>query len=133
MIHRHSLDPPAQHDAAERLGIMVADGLISEQEGGKTMAVIVRVAFENAPTVDRMGLKTRLLWSAKDARHSRERQRANADTAIRWAVRPLFAAKATASEIEHAADLANGGILRAEEIAPILRDEMRRAIQKARG
>lgn len=132
MIHRHPNDPPNQHDAAERLGEMVADGLLSEFEAGKTMAVIVKVAFANAPNVDRNGLRARLVWSAKDARHARERQRANADTAIRWACRPMIAAKADRTAILEAARKAGGDILTDAEILPILAEEWDRA-HKRRG
>lgn len=132
MIHRHPLDPPNQHDAAEKLGAMVADGLISEEEAGKTMAVIVRVAFQSAPDVDRKGLRTRLVWSARDSRHARERQRANAETAIRWACRPLIQAKAARDATLEAARKAGGDVLTDDEILPILAEEWDRA-HKRRG
>jgi polyhydroxyalkanoate synthesis regulator phasin len=72
MTHRHPLDPPAQHKAAETLGSMVADGRISEQEARKTMAMVVRVAFQNAPNVDPAGLRMRLVHAAQDSRKATE-------------------------------------------------------------
>ena len=70
--HRHPLDPPKQHEAACRLGEMVARGDLPDGEAAKTMAVIVRTARENAPNVDPVGLKMRLIHTARDARHSTE-------------------------------------------------------------
>lgn len=129
---RHPLDPPAQHHAAETLGAMVADGLISEQEARKTMAVIVRVAFKNAPNVDRNGLRARLVWSARDSRAARETARANAQTAVRWACRPLIQAKAPKDTTMAAARKAAGAVLTDAEILPILAEEWDRA-HKRRG
>lgn len=123
MIHRHPLDPPKQHDAAERLGVMVADGVISEEEAAKTMGTIVRVAADNAPDVDRAGLRMRLVWSAADAKVDRQRQRANAATAIRWAIRPLIRDKATKEAIEAAARKASGGAFEWPEVVAILKEE----------
>lgn len=65
---RHRLDPPAQHEAAQRLGKMVARGDLSEVEGAKTLAVIVRTAQQNAPQVCPLGLRMRLVHTAHDAR-----------------------------------------------------------------
>jgi transcription initiation factor TFIIIB Brf1 subunit/transcription initiation factor TFIIB len=126
-MHRHPQDPPAQHDAAEKLGAMVADGLITEQEAQKTMAVIVRVAFQNAPTVDRKGLRTRLVWSARDSRHARETARANAQMAVRWACRPLIQSKAPKAATLEAARKAAGTVLTDAELLPILAEEWDRA------
>lgn len=132
MIHRHPNDPPTQHDAAERLGEMVADGLLSEAEAGKTMAVIVRVAFANAPNVDRHGLRARLVWSAKDSRKARETQRANAITAVRWATMGLIKANAHRDKILDAARKAAGDVLNDTELMPILAEEWDR-FHKRRG
>ena len=71
MTHRHPLDPPNQHHAAETLGRMEADGLLPEGEAAKTMAAIVKEARKNAPTVDPKGLRARLVWSARDAKEAR--------------------------------------------------------------
>ena len=70
--HRPTLDPPKQHEAARRLGEMVARGDLPDGEAAKTMAVIVRVARENAPNTDPAGLRMRLIHTARDARHSTE-------------------------------------------------------------
>lgn len=89
---RHRLDPPAQHEAAQRLGEMVARGDLSEEEGSKTLAAIVRLARENAHGTDPAGLRMRLVHTATDARKSaelaqirrlREQERELAETAER--------------------------------------------------
>ncbi len=69
---KHRLDPPTQHRAADMLGRMEANGLLPPGEAAKTMAAIVREACRNAPTVDPIGLRTRLVWTARDARHAEE-------------------------------------------------------------
>lgn len=66
---RHPLDPAKQHEAADRLGRMVARGDVSPETASQTMRAIVQVARENAPNVDARGLRTRLVWTARDARH----------------------------------------------------------------
>lgn len=70
--HRPTLDSPKQHEAARRLGEMVARGDLPDGEAAKTMAAIVRVARENAPNTDPAGLRMRLIQTARDARHSTE-------------------------------------------------------------
>jgi hypothetical protein len=51
---------------------MVAHGDLPDGEAAKTMAVIVRVARENAPNTDPAGLRMRLIHTARDARHNTE-------------------------------------------------------------
>lgn len=68
--HRPTLDPPKQHEAARRLGEMGARGDLPDGEAAKTMAMIVRVARDNAPNIDPAGLRMRLIHTARDARHS---------------------------------------------------------------
>jgi hypothetical protein len=67
---RHHLDPPKQHEAADRLGRMVARGEISDATAAEVMGTIVRVARENAPNSCPLGLKLRLVWAARDAKAS---------------------------------------------------------------
>lgn len=129
MTHRHRLDPVNLHHAAERLGHMVGDGSMDDATASDTI-----VSWVNTTTgVDRNGLRARLHWSMRDAAISTRRARENVSTAIRWAVRPLFDARASAAEIEEAAGRANGDYLPWEEIASILREEMTRAIKQRRG
>jgi len=63
------MDPPKQHEAADRLGRMVARGEISADGARDTMAAIIEVAQANAPNAHPGGLRTRLHWSARDALH----------------------------------------------------------------
>lgn len=127
MIHRHTSDPKAQHEAAERLGRMVADGQLSEESAAQVMGEIVRVAQEQAPNADASGLRMRLVHSATDARRDRLRARENALTAVRWAARPLVVAGATREAIMDAARKAAGDVLTDAELLPILADEWERA------
>ena len=118
MTHRHPLDPMHMHHAAERLGEIVARGEMSDADASETIVSWVG----KAAGVDSSGLQARLHWSMRDTAAATARQHENATTAIRWAVRPLFAAKAAAVEIEEAAGKANGGVLEWDEVADILRD-----------
>ena len=131
-MHRHPNDPPAQHDAAEKLGRMKADGLLPEGEASKTMAAIVRDAFKHAPDAHRHGLRMRLVWSARDAQAARHHERDNVRTAVRWAARPLIQAKASREATLDAARKAAGDVLTDAEIMPILADEWERA-HRSRG
>ncbi len=73
MTHnRPTFDPPNQHEAARRLGEMVARDDLPDGEAARTMAVIVRTARENAPNTDPIGLRMRLIHTARDARHDTE-------------------------------------------------------------
>ena len=130
---RQPRDPAAQHEAAATLGRMEADGLLPPGEAAQTLRVIVQTAQRNAPDVDAKGLRARLVWSARDARADRQRQRDNVHTAVRWAVRGMFAAKASAADIEATAHKANGNILTRDELVVILREEMKRAQKTRRG
>lgn len=128
-------DPPSvenQFRAAETLGKMDADGVLPPGEASKTMGTIVKVAFANAPHVDESGLRARLVWAASDAKKARETQRANAETAVRWATMALIKRNAPRDEILDAARRAASGVLTDAEIIPILAEEWDR-IHKRRG
>jgi hypothetical protein len=129
MTHRHRLDPIHLHHAAERLGDIVAKGEMADADASATIVSWV----EKVNGVDRPGLRARLHWTMRDRAIAAQRQRENVVTAIRWAVRPLFDAKASAAEIEEAAGRANGDTLPWEDVASILREEMTRAIKQRRG
>ena len=128
-------DPPSvenQFRAAETLGKRDADGVLPQGEASKTMGTIVKVAFANAPHVDESGLRARLVWAASDAKKARETQRANAETAVRWATMALIKRNAPRDEILDAARRAASGVLTDAEIIPILAEEWDR-IHKRRG
>ncbi len=129
---RHPLDPTAQHEAAAALGKSEADGALPPGEADAAMRVIINAAYANAPAVDRRGLQMRLAWSARDAMADRRRQRDNAATAIRWAVRPLIQSGSGKGDIEAAAAQANGDVLPWAEIVPILKAEWIAAHNKRR-
>jgi len=120
---RHPKDPPAQHDAAEALGRMEADGLLPHGEAAQTLRVIVATAQRNAPDVDRKGLRTRLVWSARDARAERQRQRDNVHTAVRWATAKLIETHAPPALILEAAKRAAGDLMSEPELLAFLARE----------
>jgi hypothetical protein len=128
-MHRHHLDPVHLHHAAEKLGDIVAGEEMSDEDAS---AVIVSWV-EKTTGVDRSGLQARLHWTMRDRAIATQRQRENVTTAIRWAVRPLFASMAPSAEIEEAAGRANGDFLEWAEVAIILREEMTRAFRSRRG
>ena len=124
---KHRLDPLHFHHAAERLGDIVAQGQMSDADASAT------IRTWQASGVDRSGLQARLHWTMRDRAIAAQRARENASTAIRWAVRPLFAALAPSSEIEEAAAKANGDVLAWPDVAAILREELARALRSRRG
>lgn len=126
---RHNLDPADLHQSADRLGDAVASGEMSDAAAS---AAIVSWASK-ALGVDRSGLQARLHWTMRDRAEAARRARENAATAIKWAVRPLFDARAPSAEIEAAADAANGDILDRGAVVAILRAEMQFAIRRRRG
>lgn len=108
-----------QRRAAWRIGRLVANGELSQASANRVLGVIVRVARENgAGEMERL----QLVWAAREARHVREIERRNAETSVRWAVRPLLRAKATPSEIEEAARRA-GPSLSDSDLRRILAEE----------
>ena len=121
-------DPLHLHHAAERLGNVVAIGAMSDDDASN----VIR-AWPAPDNVDRSGLQARLHWAMRDQAAARKRSMENATTAVRWAVRPLFAALASAAEIEEAAAKAAGDALEWAQIAAILHEEMERALRKRRG
>lgn len=123
---KHRLDPLHLHHAAERLGDIVAQGQMSDADASAA------IRTWQASGVDRSGLQMRLHWAMRDRAEAMRRQRENASTAIRWAVRPLFEQNAAAAEIEEAAGKANGDVLAWPEVAAILRDELHRALKQRR-
>ncbi len=124
---KHRLDPLHLHHAAQRLGDIVATGQMTDADASET------IKTWRADGVDRSGLQARLHWAMRDRAEATRRLRENTATAIRWAVRPLFAAFAPAAEIEEAAGKANGDVLEWPEVAAILREEMARALRSRRG
>ena len=128
-------DPPSvdkQFRAAQMLGKMQADGALPDGEASKTLGTIIKVAFANAHHVDPSGLRARLVWAAKDAKHGRATQRANAETAVRWATTGMIKANAPRADTLDAARKAAGDVLTDAEILPILADEWNR-IHNRRG
>ena len=123
----HYLDPIGLHHAARCAGEAVA-------QGETTMDVaksICRLAADAAPHKQGYkgnvsGLYVRLCWAAADAEASLRRRRSNAETALRWAVRPLMLRCAPVHEIEEAAGQAAAHVLQWDEISKILRDEVAR-------
>ena len=116
---KHRLDPIHLHHAATQLGTIVARDDISDADASDT----IKAWVSNVTTVDRSGLQARLHWAMRDQAHAHRLKLANAETAIKWAVRPLIEAAAPKHEIEEAASNANGGVLSWDEIVPILRNE----------
>lgn len=124
----HRLDPLHLHHAARRLGRLVAEGAMSGEAAAGALGHMVA----GARGVDVAGLQARLHWTMRDEAAGVARARANAETAVRWAVRPLFAMRASKAAIEEAAGRAAGDVLAWEDIVPILADEMRRALGRRR-
>lgn len=123
----HRLDPIHLHHAAAKLAEPLARGDLS-WDGVRT---ICRDMAATAANVDRNGLQARLCWRAADEARALRTRRQNAETAIRWAVRPLMHG-ATRAQIEEAAGRANGDVLTWDEIKPILAEEWQRAHQARR-
>lgn len=122
---RHDLDPLRLHQAAQRLGEVVGAGLMPD---GEAAACVEAWARESAASAGhRRGLQMRLMHRMRDAAVAVRARRERAEMAIRWAVRPLFAARAPAAAIEEAAGAANGEVFAWEEVAGVLRDELARA------
>jgi hypothetical protein len=122
---RHSLDPLHLFHAAQKLGEVVGAGLMEE---GEAAATVVQWARDGAVSaLHQSGLQTRLMHRMRDTAAAVQARRERAEMAIRWAVRPLFAAWASAAAIEEAAGKANGEVFAWEEVAEVLRDELARA------
>jgi len=120
---RHPRDPAAQHEAAATLGRMEADGLLPPGEAAQTLRVIVQTAQRNAPDVDAKGLQARLVWSARDARADRQRQRDNVHTAVRWATTTLIEQHALPELVLEAARRAAGDLMGEPELMAFLARE----------
>jgi hypothetical protein len=116
---KHRLDPIHLHHAATQLGTIVARDDMSDADASDT----IKAWVSNVTTVDRSGLQARLHHAMRDQARAHRLKLANAETAIKWAVRPLIEAAALKHEIEEAASNANGGVLSWDEIVPILRNE----------
>ena len=120
---RHPRDPAAQHEAAATLGRMEADGLLPPGEAAQTLRVIVQTAQRNAPDVDARGLRARLVWSARDAREDRQRQRRNLHIALRWATTKLIEQHAPPDMVMQAALRAAGDLMAGPELMAFLEQE----------
>ncbi len=117
----------AQEEAAAVLGRLDAEGLLPPGEAAATLRVIVNTAYAANPAADRRGIRCRLVWAARDARHARAMEIDRAANAVRWAVRPLFRIRASRRKITDAARDAAAGALPADTIEAILLGELRRA------
>lgn len=119
-------DPATQQRAAQMLGRMDADGQLPPDEVAKTFDAIVDAATKAAPQMDKMGLRLRLAWSARDAKHARTLQRDNVRTAILWATRDMIADNAAPQDVIATAMKAADGILTETAVRAILADEWNR-------
>lgn len=127
MSYRHPKDPLPLHYAARRLGEVVGRGAMTHADASDTVQ-----SWTNAQAgVDRLGLRMRLVHVVNDTAEETARARRNAETAIRWAIRPIIRT-GTKAEVEEAAGRANGEVLTWEEIVPILREEWHSAHRRRR-
>jgi len=102
---------------------MEADGLLPPGEAAQTLRVIVQTAQRNAPDVDARGLRARLVWSARDAREDRQRQRRNLHIALRWATTKLIEQHAPPDMVMQAALRAAGDLMAGPELMAFLEQE----------
>jgi hypothetical protein len=131
--------PLVLHHAAERMGRLLGEGRVGiemasaccdqwalEDVTGARVASLegVKSAVCAAGPLA-MSLAVAINQRMRDAAADWARERARAAAAIGWAVRPLFAAGASAAEIEEAAGRANGDVLEWDDVAAILGREMR--------
>lgn len=118
----HRDDPMGLRVAAVALGRLVGRGEVSA--GFAREAARQWAADHVGSGAQHQGLSIRLCWGVFDTARAERLARANADVAVRWAVRPLFRAQASASAIEEAAGRAGGGVLDWPEVAAILGEEL---------
>ena len=128
-LYKHPIDPPHLYDRARDLGLLLASGEMSRD----SVRVVCHAMAQGADTsLDKAGLGTRLVWTATDTTAARAEAVWAAHDAIRRAVRPLMAARASKAEIEEAAGRAAGDVISWDAIFAILRDEVRRLQFKSR-
>lgn len=127
MTYDHRTDPRTlkQYEAAEVLGGLVGDGLLSQEEAQLTLALVVKLATEKAPDLHAPSLRSRLVHTAADARtaayyarirRERQQERVLADVAAEGFARraPEQAIRAvvarTAKEIGAPASVVDGAV-----------------------
>ena len=114
----HPLDPPAQHHAAGRAGVLAARGLV---DGGALLATIGRTARRAAPRCDRRGLAMRLVHTYEDARIATLAEDDAVRRRVLGAVAPLLAARAPQAGLMAAAAAADpAGALSAGELRALV-------------
>jgi hypothetical protein len=130
MSHRHPLDPPAQHHAAQRAGMLAAQNLV---EGPALLDAIRRAARLAAPGCDPAGLSMRLAHRYADAHAATLRAREAARRRIAFALAPLLDRRAPGPALLEAADAADPhGALSPLERRAIAEEAILRRLRQAR-
>ena len=120
---RHPLDPPRMHDAAERLGRLVADGLLTPEDAHDA----IKLYAADAKGVATGGLQTRLSWSMRDAAIARLLARDRGIRAALREARPLIESRAEPDAIMQAA---LHGASHAIATGAVSRDDLRQELRQ---
>lgn len=132
-LTEHGSDPVKLHNAARALGIMLADGRISDDDAYDCVKLWVS---ENPEPPNRSGLQARLCAVLGATASQRERDRGRATAAASNAGRPLIERRMPSGDIikaaTRAANAVSPGILGEDEIRSALRDEWNRVFGHGR-
>ena len=112
--------PAAQMRAAVACGRLTALGLV---EGPPLLRAIYRAARAAAPNLDPMGLRMRLVHTARDAASATQMERNAAENAIWRALKPALEARANTSQLLAIAQDENKGeppLLRPHEVRALI-------------
>ena len=123
---RHMADPRSAWDALPALAGLVSQRLLTLAEADAALA-------DAGPAGDPSGWQARRRWALTDAVAVLRAARRRAGWAIRAALAPLLAARASRPDLEAAAAAADpAGALPAAQRAALVRDQVARALRATR-
>ncbi len=123
-LHAHPADPETQHEAADRFGKLVAQGIITASE---CITSLVGVALDGGYSGDIGGLQSRLHWTLSDSERAWHEIRSRADWQVRKRVRSLADQRRPAAELLDGAYATNADLgqpFLQHEVYAIAREEL---------
>jgi hypothetical protein len=132
-LFAHRLDLAEGYEAADRLGRLFVAGKLEWADVCHYVRHWARLAHK-LTGVDASGAEARLAWAASEAVAAAERERSDAERAIKIVLRPLIEARAARGALlaeAHNTNADHGTVLTEVEVEAVAYEEVRWSLQRS--
>jgi hypothetical protein len=133
-LFAHRLDLAEGYEAADRLGRLFVAGKLEWADVCHYVRHWARLAHK-LTGVDASGAEARLAWAASEAVAAAERERSEAERAIKNVLRPLIEARVPKAGLLSGANQSNadhGALLTGDEVEAVVRTEVDWLLRRSR-